>query len=175
MLKIANLRVEPLAVSDRAGVAELRIPAFSGSETPGMASLSKAAVTDAVVARIVEAQLCSIDQFAFDDVGFIKIDVEGHEESVIHGAIDTIRRCRPAILVEIEERHNAGGLARVRSLLEEIGYAGYFFSQSKRKDIAAFNLAVDQSIPDNMNEALHSRRGMSYINNFLFLYGGAAA
>lgn len=32
---------------------------------------------------------------------FIKIDVEGHEYQVVHGALETINRCRPAIMIEI--------------------------------------------------------------------------
>ena len=36
--------------------------------------------------------------------GFIKIDVEGHEQAVLDGAVETIRRCKPRMLVEIDDR-----------------------------------------------------------------------
>jgi len=42
----------------------------------------------------------TIDSFAFEKVSFIKIDVEGTELDVIRGGMETIRRCRPTILVE---------------------------------------------------------------------------
>ena len=43
----------------------------------------------------------TIDSFAFEDVDVIKIDVEGSELFVIHGAKDTIDKHRPAVQVEI--------------------------------------------------------------------------
>lgn len=42
-----------------------------------------------------------IDSFGFRTVDMIKIDVEGHEYQAVHGALRTIQRCRPAIMVEI--------------------------------------------------------------------------
>ena len=38
-------------------------------------------------------------------IGFIKIDVEGHEKNVIEGAINIIQKNKPNLLVEIEEKH----------------------------------------------------------------------
>ncbi len=42
-------------------------------------------------------------------------------------ALDTIARDRPKLLIEIEERHNADRLARIRERLASLGYTGYFF------------------------------------------------
>jgi FkbM family methyltransferase len=44
-----------------------------------------------------------LDSFALDPV-FIKIDVEGAEREVIQGSMETIKRCRPVLLVEFGER-----------------------------------------------------------------------
>ncbi|MCO8273797.1 FkbM family methyltransferase [Actinoplanes sp. TRM 88003] len=38
---------------------------------------------------------------------FVKIDVEGAELHVLHGAADTIDRFRPTLFIEIEARHTA--------------------------------------------------------------------
>lgn len=43
----------------------------------------------------------TIDSFGFHDVDMIKIDVEGHEYQVTQGALETIQRCRPAVMIEI--------------------------------------------------------------------------
>lgn len=42
-----------------------------------------------------------LDSYNFQDVDAIKIDVEGSELLVIHGAKETIDRCRPSVQVEI--------------------------------------------------------------------------
>ena len=39
------------------------------------------------------------------EISFIKIDVEGHELSVIEGANNIINKYKPTLLVEIEEKH----------------------------------------------------------------------
>lgn len=42
----------------------------------------------------------TIDSLALEHVDFIKIDVEGWELEVVRGAEETIKRCRPLIVVE---------------------------------------------------------------------------
>ena len=54
--------------------------------------------------RAIEVPMATLDSSYEGEVGFIKIDVEGHEQAVLDGAVQTIRRCRPRLLVEIDER-----------------------------------------------------------------------
>lgn len=49
----------------------------------------------------MEVKTVMIDSMDLKDVGAIKIDVEGHEASVIRGAIKTIKHCRPWMIVEV--------------------------------------------------------------------------
>jgi len=51
--------------------------------------------------QTVPVQVETIDSYNFQDVGFIKIDVEGYEKFVLEGAQQTIQRCRPTIQLEI--------------------------------------------------------------------------
>lgn len=44
--------------------------------------------------------MLTLDAFQFAVVDFLKIDCEGYEAFVIEGARETLRRCRPAVLVE---------------------------------------------------------------------------
>jgi FkbM family methyltransferase len=46
------------------------------------------------------ACMTTLDSFNIQDVGFIKIDVEGYEYEVIQGAEQTIKTFRPVIIVE---------------------------------------------------------------------------
>lgn len=53
---------------------------------------------------LVPVTMRTIDSYGFDDVDFIKIDVEGAELGVLRGAKETIKRCRPAVQMEIMEK-----------------------------------------------------------------------
>jgi len=54
--------------------------------------------------QLIPVTVRSIDSYGFDDVDFIKIDVEGAEMGVLKGAGETIKRCRPAVQMEIMEK-----------------------------------------------------------------------
>jgi FkbM family methyltransferase len=47
-----------------------------------------------------ECELVTLDQYRFDCVDWIKIDVEGFEDAVLEGSRDTIQRNRPWLLLE---------------------------------------------------------------------------
>lgn len=44
--------------------------------------------------------MITLDSMGLSDVDFIKIDCEGFEANVVTGAFDTIKRCKPVIIVE---------------------------------------------------------------------------
>jgi FkbM family methyltransferase len=61
-----------------------------------------------------------LDSFDFQQVDFIKFDIQGSEVAAIKGSTELISRCRPFIFLEIEEKHlNALG-ASTKELIEEI-------------------------------------------------------
>jgi FkbM family methyltransferase len=49
----------------------------------------------------VPVQVETLDSYNFQDVGFIKIDVEGYEKFVLEGALQLIQQSRPTIQLEI--------------------------------------------------------------------------
>lgn len=53
-----------------------------------------------------------IDAEKFEEVDFIKIDVEGMEPDVIEGARETILRCKPIVIVEQKGHHDRYGFRR---------------------------------------------------------------
>jgi hypothetical protein len=91
--------------------------------------------------RTVEVPMNRLDSIYAGDAGFIKIDVEGHQQAVLDGAVATIQRCRPRMLVEVEERLSPGGLARAKAYFEELGYCGYYVHHGRLNPIDQFSAA----------------------------------
>ncbi len=158
--------LKEVALSDRSGTAELRIPFWKGREDAAQASLETDAVPGSMLARTVQVSVRRLDDYGFQGVGFIKIDVEGHEESVLRGGVETLSRERPVLLIEIEQRHNPGGLERIRALLS--GYRGFFFLNRQKLPLTDFDVSVHQRMED-LETAFTGRRRSPYVNNFLFL------
>jgi FkbM family methyltransferase len=162
--------VQPIALSRRRDVARLRIPVVAGEPITGLSSLT-ASMTDRYDRlREIEVSTAPLDQVYAGDLGFMKIDVEGHEDAVLDGARDTLCRCRPNILVEIEERHSPGAIGRVSAFLSGLDYSGLFARNGELLDIGDFDSATMQraeDVPDAAIPAPAQRR--RYINNFLFL------
>lgn len=171
--QIKNAIVENVALSAEAGTGRLRIPKLaSGRVEKGMASLESHVVDDAAAAEIVDVPLRRIDDYHFKGVSFIKIDVEGHEEAVVAGALDTIKGSQPVLLIEIEERHNKGGLARLDATLGDLGYRTYFFDNGRLAPLSEFDQERDQHFTPLIDETKGGTRAkgeVRYINNFFFL------
>ena len=53
----------------------------------------------------IEVELTTIDLLQLDKLDFMKIDVEGYETLVINGAINTIQKCKPVIIMEVWKNH----------------------------------------------------------------------
>jgi FkbM family methyltransferase len=81
----------------------------------------------------------TIDSLAIDNVGFMKVDVEGHELCCLKGAMETIRRCRPTMVIEIMGGHclqtaTPPIAAEIRRRVEIICSLGYLADQLSEHD-----------------------------------------
>jgi FkbM family methyltransferase len=116
----AKVNVLTYALSDQPGVARLFVPTSAGIEMNGWASLDRDNCPDAEGLVELQVELRSLDSFGLKDVGFIKIDAEGHELEVLRGARDTIMASRPHLLIEIRKRAED-----VLFLIEDLGYESF--------------------------------------------------
>lgn len=132
--RLALKNVEPVcaALSDQPGFATLSIPA--GRE--GIENLYEATLeglpNDARPARAVRVRTVRLDDVVNTwngGISFIKIDVEGHEEKVLRGGLETLRRHRPALLIEIDGSLDdpSTSAGRVCQTLGRMGYRPYFW------------------------------------------------
>jgi FkbM family methyltransferase len=106
-----NVRVTNAAMGASTGWQRLRLPYRFGLPVHGWAHLQEglkhpgrftSVKTLEVVVHTVD-RVCELRELP--RVDFMKVDVEGFEAVVLEGAAWTIEQHRPALLLEIEERH----------------------------------------------------------------------
>ncbi len=167
-------RVEVLefALSDQEGVAPLHVPEHEGGALTSRSSL-EAEANPGFDEHRVEVELHRLDGLSLPPLGLVKIDVEGHEQAVLLGAEETIARDRPALIVEVEERHHPGESARIFALLSAWGYDGLFLTAGRLRSIAEFDPKLHQRPEDIKRPG--SKRASGYINNFIFVPQDAPA
>jgi FkbM family methyltransferase len=158
----SKVNVHCVALSDHQGSASLHIPIDEfGVEHDASASMENNTATNFRDQSVV---LRTLDSYDFRDLQLIKLDVEGHEYSVIEGAIETMSSSKPAMLVEIEQRHNGRPISGVFKRIFESGYRGFFLTCNGLEPLENFELASHQSLIN------FGKAKKLYINNFLFLH-----
>ena len=105
-----------------------------------------------------------LDRLALGPVGFMKIDVEGHEMAVLRGARTTLCEHRPRLLIEMERRHTGGALTPGFAWLQDLGYQGSFYFSGRLYPLSAF--VPEQHQPDPAAAATAG----GYVQNFIFIH-----
>jgi FkbM family methyltransferase len=153
--------LESAALSRTSSKAVIRIDRHNTGVSTIEQKNDLSCVTDksAVVTREIETR--TLDSFNFSNISMIKIDVEGHEEAVLEGAQETIRRNHPVLIVESEDRHNQGAPRRIAESLASLDYLGFYLKN--RRLCEFFTLNTEDTDPKNLSS------GLPYINNFVFI------
>jgi FkbM family methyltransferase len=162
LLNWQNVTVEHIAISDIEGVVTLFIPTnnVSRSSAPGATIVNNRERND--IGFTEKVNTLSLDQYCgLHDIrpDFLKIDVEGNEFNIFKGAIETLKKYKPRIIVECD----AGYVGRDKvwetfSFLKGLGYAGSFISGSLRLPLDEFDFDRHQSHENNA----------FFCNNFIF-------
>jgi FkbM family methyltransferase len=157
------VQIEQVALSDQSGTRNMRVP----SECHWRATIeSSNNLRYTPEVEVIPVEVRSLDAYSFRNVGFIKIDVEGHELAVLRGGSGTIQREHPNVLIEVEEQHRPGALADVFGFFESAGYSGLYLLEGKLESLATFDPAIHQ---DARNLDSRGLRTSLYVNNFVFV------
>ena len=137
-----HARIEPYAVSNQRGTAILRLPYdHEGKGKYGYSTIEPANRFDPNTierADTIEVETRRIDDYDLPDVGFIKIDVEGHELAVLAGAEATLVRHTPNLLIECNEEHQPDAVTRLGAWLEGHGYTAVFLDDRELRPISEY-------------------------------------
>jgi FkbM family methyltransferase len=124
--------VRGVGLSDTAGDFTIYTPVYRGYVYHGLSSLDRASAAQWISLKTVfffdENQLtineetCQVRRLDDENLApaMIKIDVQGTEGKVLRGAVNTVERYKPVVMVERDVEMN-----EVKQILNEFGYAEY--------------------------------------------------
>jgi FkbM family methyltransferase len=137
------------------------------SDTPGSVHMRGTDPTNLGTVRAVEGSASDSDplvqvvrlddvvaQRKLDRVDLIKADVEGFEYRALAGGIETLRRFRPIVVLELVDRHLIAQGSSARAVVELLQGLGYTVTE-------AFTRAVwrDASVADGCETDIVARHG----------------
>lgn len=117
---VSNLKIFPFALGSSRGMVQMEVrtpsnlggnriaPKFTGSTPIEVWPLDEI-----------------IGTFPDKHIDLIKIDVEGYELQVLRGSLDTLKRCRPVLFIELDDnnlRDQGDSAESLVKFLEDLGY-----------------------------------------------------
>lgn len=169
--RLGNIRCRRLALGRAAGTGRLRIAAEWNA---GHNTLGEFGYEATELVRVEEVEVRALDAIVADErldrVDLIKLDLEGAEYDALLGAEATIRRYRPAILVEVADgtlRHQGAHSGRIWDFLESRGYALYGFDPNnarlqpaaRKPEYDSENLVATPGVGEDRTPAAGSGKG----------------
>lgn len=115
---LSNVEVVQAAAGPEAGVVRFPTPPLTDARNFGDNGLARADDW------LAEVPMTTLDALAPDDTRVIKIDVQGYELEVLHGAERVLTELRPALIVEVG--HDSPRARRVIAHLQARRYRCYW-------------------------------------------------
>jgi len=161
-----NITASTVALSNVGGVANLFVPTDlrTGDDLAGLATLRNG---QEKAGRTFAVDLAPLDSIAMPPIGFMKIDVEGHEMAVLEGALSVVERDRPIIMIEAEERHRPNAVTSMVDWFGRIKMTGFWLKDERWYPVSKFHWQVHQN-PCDIDERRQNSSNR-YFNNFIFV------
>lgn len=143
--RLNNVSVLHQAISNESGKKVLRIPQIGKLALSGWASLEAQIDLDTDKFHEILVETVRLDDLDLNGVGFIKIDVEGHELNLLAGAYSFFTRERPVCIIECRERNKS----LVEEFFSNLG-VGYRLIDTKAQygfDLSNGNLLFSAEVP----------------------------
>jgi len=116
------------ALSNSTGTARLIIPKHTHNPEHGSMDATRQQRWDCTLTTQYTVETRTLDSYNLPVVDLIKIDVEQHERAVIQGALATIERCRPVIMIENKRGENL-------AIIGDLAFMHYEHRQTKSEII----------------------------------------
>jgi len=164
----SNCQVNNLALSDSKGTHQFKIPVINGVVDTCLSSLEVDNKEDNETEAIIyEVKTDTLDNFTKEKniiPDLIKIDVEGHELSVLKGAENFISKYHPTLIIEIEQRHHKNiNIESIFMSFMQKGYHCYYYSKKQSQLFSYENKTHLTNTKDYFGK-------IDYINNYIFIH-----
>jgi FkbM family methyltransferase len=120
--RLRNVTTERLALSDRHGEGKIYV-------TPDSASIAPQHWSPDAATSVDTFDCMSLDEYCtshgIHQIDFMKVDIDGHEPAFLRGAVTTLSRLRPTLIIEVVPECLAGGertAVEICNMLISLGY-----------------------------------------------------
>ena len=155
-----NVEIVPIAIGDIDGIVKLSIPKNRKGWSSNGASIKNIELNEGIQ---YEVSIRKIDSLEIENIGLIKIDVEGAELEVLKGALKTISNQKPNLIIE-NEINRTETPELLFKFMNNIHYDAFYLNGNRK----LVKLENNFDIFDNQKDPARKRFG--YIQNFIFMH-----
>lgn len=162
-----KMNISSVALSDENTTAEFKVPIIKGKMVASRGTLNTSYKEKGEEKSYIEkVKVTKLDDWAsaekLNKIDFIKIDVEGNELKTLMGGKNIIKKFKPTLMVEMEQRHHEKPIWNEISELENWGFEANYLN---RKTFKLEKLTEEILIKNTADE----KNKTDYINNIIFI------
>lgn len=146
-LRLTNVKVLNVAISDAAGTVTMEIPLFASGEE----NIFEAKIVDGTAhagfekVTVESATLDALFRDVLPSIRFVKCDIEGHELPAMRGARKLLGEVKPAWLMEVWGNPAEANSKASQTFAEftKAGYGAYWFNGTQMKSWQPGDISVN--------------------------------